>query len=56
MDLCKSNPLQLWIGSQELSVNDQITQNVLVVHNEDKLKTTLDLLSARFGDKVVIFC
>lgn len=54
---CPNRPVEVKIGSHDLTVNQRITQIVKVLEEQDKYSTLISLLSKiPHGSKIIIFC
>ncbi|XP_037929429.1 probable ATP-dependent RNA helicase DDX43 [Teleopsis dalmanni] len=52
-----NNPIQVWVGSLDLTATHSVTQNVELVDDADKFNTVLTFLkNLKSSDKVIIFC
>jgi len=56
-ELCNEDPIKLQIGSQDLAVNDKISQKVEILEEDQKRTKILEVLK-EYGrnDKCLIFC
>jgi len=54
---CVEKPIEIKIGSNDLTVNENITQKVEVIEEGEKYSQLLNILSKEVaGEKVIIFC
>ncbi|CAI2361694.1 unnamed protein product [Moneuplotes crassus] len=54
---CYETPKEIKIGSNDLTVNDRITQNIYVIQESEKLSKLVDILcKIAPGSKTIIFC
>eukprot|EP01017_Pseudomicrothorax_dubius_P025708 TRINITY_DN2807_c0_g1_i11.p1 TRINITY_DN2807_c0_g1~~TRINITY_DN2807_c0_g1_i11.p1 ORF type:complete len:522 (-),score=122.82 TRINITY_DN2807_c0_g1_i11:842-2323(-) len=56
-ELCQEDPIKLQIGSQELAVNEKISQRIEVMEEDYKEPRLFELLRQfNRGDKLIVFC